>query len=148
MYLFFLAASLQFNFRSTFPSFHFVEVFFFCFLFFFVCLLFSNRYCLLLDSRFCSLVVGMHNAAVSKWELTKFSYSSFGAGFSDISWSASNLFLSVNIYLSLIFLLLYGKNRSIRLLLFEPHSFVISVVSSFRKRNMPLNSVRYYSISY
>ena len=51
-------------------------------------------------------LVGMHSAAASKWTLTKFSYSSFGVEVSDISWSASNLFLSVNVYLSLISLLL------------------------------------------
>ena len=49
---------------------------------------------------------GMHSAVASKWALTKFSYSPFGVGVSDISSSASNLFLSVNIYLSLISLLL------------------------------------------
>ena len=49
---------------------------------------------------------GMRFTAASKWALTKFSYSSFRVGVSDISWSASNLFLSVNIYLSLISLLL------------------------------------------
>ena len=42
-------------------------------------------------------LVGMHYAATSQWALTKFSYSSFGVGISDIFWSASNLFLSVNI---------------------------------------------------
>ena len=51
-------------------------------------------------------LVGMHSAAAFKWTLTKFSYSSFGVGIFDISWSTSNLFLSVNVYLSLIFLLL------------------------------------------
>ena len=51
-------------------------------------------------------LVGMHSATASKWALTKFSYSSFGVGVYDISWSALNLFLSVNIYLSLISLLL------------------------------------------
>ena len=44
-------------------------------------------------------LVGMHSTATSKWALTKFSYSSFGVGVSDISCSASNLFLSVNVYL-------------------------------------------------
>ena len=51
-------------------------------------------------------LVGMHSAATSKWTVTKFLYSLFGAGVSDISWSASNLFLNVNVYLSLISLLL------------------------------------------
>ena len=51
-------------------------------------------------------LVDMHFAAASKWELTKFSYSSYGVCVSDISWSASNLFLSVTIYSSLMFLLL------------------------------------------
>ena len=37
--------------------------------------------------------------------LTKFSYSSFGVSVSDIFWIASNLFLSVSVYLSLISLL-------------------------------------------
>ena len=51
-------------------------------------------------------LVGVHSAATSKWALTEFSYSSFGVGVSDISWSALNLFLSINVYLSLISLLL------------------------------------------
>ena len=42
-------------------------------------------------------LVSMHSAAVSKWALTKFSYSSFGVGVSNISCSALNLFLSVNV---------------------------------------------------
>ena len=42
-------------------------------------------------------LVGMHSAAASKWALMKFSNSSFGVGISDISCSASNLFLSVNL---------------------------------------------------
>ena len=44
-------------------------------------------------------IVGMHSVSVSKWVLMKFS---FGVGVSDISCSASNLFLSVSVYLSLI----------------------------------------------
>ena len=51
-------------------------------------------------------LVYMHSTAASKWALTKFSYSSLGVGVSDISWSASNLFLSIKVYLSLISLLL------------------------------------------
>ena len=51
-------------------------------------------------------LVVMHFAAASMWALTKFSYSSFGVGVSDIFLSASNLFLSVSVYLSLISLLL------------------------------------------
>ena len=51
-------------------------------------------------------LVGMHSAAASKWALVKFSYSSFGVCVSDFSCSASNLFLSVNAYLSLMSLLL------------------------------------------
>ena len=51
-------------------------------------------------------LVGMHSAAASKWALMKFSYSSFGVNVSDISWSVSNLFLSVSVYLSLVSLLL------------------------------------------
>ena len=47
-------------------------------------------------------LVGMHSAAASKWALTKFSYSSFGVCVSVFSCSASNFFLSVNAYLSLI----------------------------------------------
>ena len=50
-------------------------------------------------------LVGTHSVAASKWAFTKFSYSSFGVGVSDISWSVSNLFLSVNVFLSLISLL-------------------------------------------
>ena len=49
---------------------------------------------------------GMHSTAASRWALTKFSYSSFGACVSVFSCRASNLFLSVNAYLSLISLLL------------------------------------------
>ena len=49
--------------------------------------------------------VGMHSAAASKWALTKFSYSSFGVCVS-VFCCASNLFLSVNAYLSLTCLLL------------------------------------------
>ena len=51
-------------------------------------------------------LVGMHSTATSRWAVTKFSYLSFGIGVSDISWSALNLFPSVNVYLSLISLLL------------------------------------------
>ena len=51
-------------------------------------------------------LVGMHSTATSKWALMKFLYSSFRVGVSDISWSASNLFVSVNVYLSLMYLLL------------------------------------------
>ena len=51
-------------------------------------------------------LVGMHSAATSKWALTKFSYSSFGVCVSVFSCSASNLFLNVNAYSSLICLLL------------------------------------------
>ena len=53
----------------------------------------------------------MHSAVASKRALTKFLYSSFGVGVSDISCSASNLFLSVNVYFSLISLLLI-RNQS------------------------------------
>ena len=49
-------------------------------------------------------LVGIHSTTASKWALTKFSYSSFKVHVSNISWSASNLFLNVNI--SLISLLL------------------------------------------
>ena len=48
---------------------------------------------------------GMHSAAASKWALTKISYSSFGVGVPDISWSQSNSFLSINVCLSWISLL-------------------------------------------
>ena len=53
-----------------------------------------------------ALLVGMHSAATSKWTLTKLSYSSFRLCVSFFSCSASNLLLSVNVYLSLICLLL------------------------------------------
>ena len=46
-------------------------------------------------------LISMHSAPASMWELTKFSYSWFGISVSDISWSASNLFLSVIVYLLL-----------------------------------------------
>ena len=51
-------------------------------------------------------LVGMNFAAPSKWALTKFSYTSFGVCVSVCSCWASNLFLSANVYLSLISLLL------------------------------------------
>ena len=51
-------------------------------------------------------LVGMHSAATSQWSLKKFSYSSFRVCVSIFSCSASNLFLSANGYLSLIFMLL------------------------------------------
>ena len=51
-------------------------------------------------------LVGMNSAAACKWALTKFSYSSFGVGISVCSCRASYLFLSANVYLSLISLLL------------------------------------------
>ena len=47
-------------------------------------------------------LVGIHSAAVYLLALTKLSYSSFRVCFSDISWSTSNLILTVNVYLSLI----------------------------------------------
>ena len=56
-------------------------------------------------------LVGMHSAAASKWALTKFSYLSFGVCVSVFSCSALNLFLSVNAYLSQLFLLL-SKDQS------------------------------------
>ena len=51
-------------------------------------------------------LVGIHSAAASKWTLTKFSYSSFGVCVSVFYCSALNLFLRVNVYLSLISLLI------------------------------------------
>ena len=51
-------------------------------------------------------LVGMHSTAASMWVLTKFSFSSFGVYVSDFSCSASNAFLIVYVYLSLISLLL------------------------------------------
>ena len=50
-------------------------------------------------------LVGMHSAAAFKWVLMKFSYSSFRVCIFDF-YSAPNLFLNVNVYLSLISLLL------------------------------------------
>ena len=66
-----------------------------------------------LDGTLCLVLclVGMHSAAASRWALTKFAYSSFGVCVSDFSSSASNLFLCVNAYLSLISLLL-SRNQS------------------------------------
>ena len=55
--------------------------------------------------------VGMHSAAAIKWALTKSSYSSFAVGVFDIFWNAENLFLSVNIYLSLLSLL-WSRDQS------------------------------------
>ena len=70
---------------------------------FHVCTLFCNRWCLPCLALY---LVGMNSAAASKWELTKFSYSSIGVCVSVFSCSSSDLFLSVNAYLSLISLLL------------------------------------------
>ena len=50
--------------------------------------------------------VGKNSADASKWALTKFSYSSFGVCVSVCSCRASYFFLSANVYLSLISLLL------------------------------------------
>ena len=50
-------------------------------------------------------LVVMHSAAASKWALTKFPYSSFEVCVSVFSCCASDLFLCVNAYLSLISLL-------------------------------------------
>ena len=50
-------------------------------------------------------LIGMHSAAASIWAITKISNSSFGVCGSDVSWSVSNLFYTVNIYSLLIFLL-------------------------------------------
>ena len=52
-----------------------------------------------LGLAFC--LVGMNSAAASKWALMKFSYSLFGVCISVVR-CASNLFLSVNAYLSLV----------------------------------------------
>ena len=57
-------------------------------------------------------LVGMNSTAASKLVLTKFSYSSFGVCVSVCSCRASYFFLSANVYLSLIFLLL-SKGRII-----------------------------------
>ena len=46
-------------------------------------------------------LVGIHSAAAYKWALTKFSYLSYGVCVS-VFCSASNLFLSANVHLSLI----------------------------------------------
>ena len=54
----------------------------------------------------------MHCAAVFMWELTKFSYSSFGVSISDITWRVSNLFLTAIVYLLLISLLV-SKDQSL-----------------------------------
>ena len=72
--------------------------------------------------------VGMYFAAASQWALTKFSYSSFGVCISVFSCSASNLFLNVNTYLSLISLLLRRASHSVWGSLFGWRSFVGSVV--------------------
>ena len=58
-------------------------------------------------------LVGMHFVAASRWALTKFSYLSFGVCVSDFSCSTLNLFLSVNIYLSLISLLLSRDHKMV-----------------------------------
>ena len=99
-------------------------------------------------------LVGIHSPAASMWALMKFSYSSFGVCVYDFSCSASNLFLSVSTHLSLISV----TSRNVQLLLFGSYFFVGSVVflpwqfgdrrTHPRKRNIPRNSIHYYSISY
>ena len=59
-------------------------------------------------TRFSFCLVGMYSAAACKWALTKFS---FGVCVSVFSCSASNFFLRVNAYLSLISVLL-SKDQS------------------------------------
>ena len=44
--------------------------------------------------------IGIHSVAASKWALTKFSLKSFTVGVSQISLSESNVFFSINVYLS------------------------------------------------
>ena len=51
-------------------------------------------------------LVGMNSAAASRWAFTKFSYSSFGTRVFVCFGRASYFFLSANVYLSLISLLL------------------------------------------
>ena len=67
---------------------------------------FSNRWCFPWDSSLALCLVGVHFAAASMRTFAKLSYSSFRVSFFNISWSASNLFLSVDVYLSLISLML------------------------------------------
>ena len=50
----------------------------------------------------------MQSAAVSKWALTKFSFSSFGGCFSVLSCSALNFFLSISVCATVVSILLYG----------------------------------------
>ena len=57
-------------------------------------------------------LVGMHSNAACKWLLSMFVYSLFGAGISDIFWSSSDLFLSVNIYSSRISFL-FSRDQSL-----------------------------------
>ena len=47
-------------------------------------------------------LVGMDSAAAHIWEVTKFSYSSFGIRPSNIFCRVSNLFLTVTVYLLVI----------------------------------------------
>ena len=96
---------------------------------------------------------GMHSSAASEWALTKFSYSSFGVGVSNIFWSVSNLFLSVNVYWSLKSLLLLCV--VIVRVTFLRRLSRVSLLWQFgdrrthpRERNMPRNSVHNYFISY
>ena len=100
-------------------------------------------------------LICMHSVAASKWALTKFSYSSFVEWVSDLC-SASNLFLNVNVYLSLISLLL-SRNQTLCTVVVVGAAFVRILCRIFavtirrthtRKRDMPCNSMRYYSISY
>ena len=99
-------------------------------------------------------LLGMHSAAASKWALTKLSYSSFGVGVFDSSCSASNLFLCIFISNMPVVrqepVIVDGgccSGRFVDLVVCLPWRFGNRRTHP-QKRNMPRNSMRYFSISY
>ena len=120
--------------------------------------LFSNHQSLPWNSRFSSLFSWYAFCCRFKVYIDEILILVILRRFSYKSCSAANLRHIVNVYLSLISLLLSRTSDSKQLLLFRPFSFVGSVVSLLWqfgdrrthhwKKNMPQNSMRYYSISY
>ena len=65
-------------------------------------------------------LVVIYSAVASIWVVRKFSYSSFGLCFSDVSWEVSDLFLTVTLYWLLI-----------SLLVIEDHSYRVALTVYF-----------------
>ena len=89
---------------------------------FFYAVFILSRFCLTTDDSHGTLhsargLISMHFAAASMREMMEFSYSSFSVCVPDISWSASNFFLIVTVYLLLISLLVssYVRIRDVAL---------------------------------